>query len=168
MNVPGWLATELDSIGERNAAREITRQAAVDAVRNAILARDDPAFTRGIVADFAARVVAAWHREHARGPRAEVLAGQSDLFPGLPARLYIRPGQAKAVILFTGHDWDTARAVLENRTTGAIDAAKADWEAFDAAYQRVRPLLSGGLTTADVQYELQHPDEAQAAAPSPA
>lgn len=164
MNVPDWLRAELDAAAQRNADREITRQAAADAVRDAILDKADAAFLRGIVGAFAARALAGWHRRNrgtATGP-AFLTAEQSELFPGLPARLYIRPAVAKAVILFSAHDWDTARAVLENRTTGAIKAAEQDWAAFDAAYRQVRPLLSGDLTTADVAYELANPGEAAA------
>lgn len=155
MNVPDWLRGPLADAAERNAAREITRQAAVNTVRDAILDKADPAFLRGVVAAFAAKALAAQQREISRAAAAgEAAAGQSDLFPDLPSRLYIRPGQAKAVILFTAHDWDTAKAVLENRTSGAIEAAQADWAAFEAAYNRVRPLLAGDLVTADVAAEL--------------
>lgn len=154
MKLPQWLDGELGKIGQRSAERAISRAEAVTAIRDVIIRQDDPAFLRGVVSEFAARALDSWHREH-RGSSAVTLAGaQSELFPELPARLFIRPGTAKAVILFTGHDWDTAKAVLENRTSGSINAAKADWAAFEAAYARVRPLLTAGLTTADVADEI--------------
>jgi hypothetical protein len=155
MNLPDWLRGEMDVIGQRAVAREITRQEAVTEIRDAIITKNDRAFMRSIVAMFAGKALDSWQREH-RGAAASLPAqSQSDLFPDLPARLFIRPGTAKAVILFTGHDWDTAKAVLENRTGGAISAARADQAAFDAAYARVRPLLTGpGVITADVAEQI--------------
>jgi hypothetical protein len=152
VNYPDWLAAELDRLGEQNAARHITRAEAVTAVRDAILRHADRAFMAGVAESFAARALDSWHRQH-RGERAPA-AAQSELFPGLPARLYVRPGVAKAIVLFDGRDWDNARAMILNRTKGAIEAAEADQAHFQAAYDRIRPLLTGDLTTADVVAEL--------------
>jgi hypothetical protein len=161
LNYPDWFQAELDKAGAQLAAKAVTRHEAVTAVRDVILAKADRAFLAGVAAAFAGKALDSWQRaRRAEGAGIAVLAGQPDLFPDLPARLYIRPGVAKAVILFSAHDWDTAKAVLENRTSGAIEAARADQAAFDAAYRRVRPLLTGGLTTADVAYELAAPAEA--------
>jgi hypothetical protein len=166
MNLPPWLAAELDKAGQQNASRAITRQEAVTAVRDAIMTQADRAFILSVTADYAARLLDTWHRgRRGDGKGSGQLAGdaQSELFPGLPVRLYIRPGVAKAVILLTAHDWDTAKAMIENRTSGAITAAETDQAAFDAAYALVRPLLAGDLTTADVAGSLDGP----AAAASP-
>jgi hypothetical protein len=146
---PDWLAAELDRTGTRHAAREITRTAAIGAIRDVILRDADQFFLRGIAAAFAARALNSWHQER-RATGAVVPDAQCELFPDLPARLYVRPGVTKPVAEFTGRDWDMARAVLENRTSYAKKAAEADWAAFDAAYSKIRPLLSDGLTTADV------------------
>jgi hypothetical protein len=155
VNLPEWLSHQLAAVGAQNAERAITRQEAVTRLRDTIIGNADRAFQLVIAADFAGRQLDAWHRQHSAGTRAPVEAdGQSELFPGLAVRLMVRPGVRKAVILFTAHDWDTARAVMETRTTGAKKAAEADWEAFDAAYKRVRPLLHDELTTADIAPEL--------------
>lgn len=159
MNLPEWLQIELDKTGTRLAAHELTRGEAVTAIRDAIIARNDRALMLGITSEFAGKALNSWH-QRTRATGATLPAAQSELFPDLPARLYIRPGVAKSVAQFTAHDWDTARAVLENRTSGAIESAKADWAAFKAAYDKVRPLLSGPLITADVLGETGGPAQA--------
>jgi hypothetical protein len=156
VNYPDWFSGELGVAGQRHANRELTRPQAVKALADEIVRHGDREFLAAVAAAFAAKALDSWHRGRRQaaavpGFRDEA---QSELFPGLPGRLYVTPGQSKAVILFTGHDWDTARNVLENRTSGAITAAQADWAAFRAAYDRIRPLLSGDLTTADVAGQL--------------
>ena len=156
MNLPAWLQDHVDDFGAQRQGGKITRQDAITALRDKILAEDDRPLTLGIVAEFAGRALDSWCRAHehqpARGPHALV---QAELFPGLPPRLFVRPGVAKPPIWFTAHDWDMARNVLEVRTRGAREAADADWAAFDAAYQRVRPLLTDDdMTTADVSEQI--------------
>jgi hypothetical protein len=156
MNLPAWLQDLTQDFGTQRQAGKITRQDAVTALRDKILAEDDRPLILGITAEFAGKILDAWQRGHehqpARGPHALV---QAELFPGLPPRLFVRPGVAKPPIWFTAHDWDMARNVLKVRTSGAKDAAEADWAAFDAAYQRVRPLLTDeDMTTADVAEQI--------------
>lgn len=153
MNLPEWLSRELAAVGAQNAERAITRQEAVTRLRDVIIQHADRAFQLSLAADFAARQLDTWHRGH-KGERAPA-AAQSELFPGLAARMFIRPNVAKAVVLFTRHDWQTAKAVLENRTKYAIEGAQAERAAFDAAYAAVVPLLTDDqMTTADVASEL--------------
>lgn len=157
MKLPDQLSGELDRIGAATAAREMSRQDAVTALRNAIDQQADGVLRLGILADFAARTLESWLRAR-RQPGAPARPElQSELFPDLPVRLYVRPAVAKPVILFTAHDWDCAKAMIENRTDGAIKTAEADMKAFSAAYSKVRPLLSGDLTTADVATQLDTP-----------
>jgi len=144
MSLPDWLARELDTIGAQNAERSITRAEAVTMLRDAIIRSADTAFRLAITAEFAARQLDAWHR--ARRAAGFPAAGQSELFPDLPARLYVRPGVLRPVALMDGHDWDMAYNMLHTRAQGAIDAAEADLAAFDGAYGKVRPLLTGDLT----------------------
>lgn len=158
MKLPDKIAAKAEELAAQRDAGQITRQEAVTALRDVIMQNADRAFLLGITAEFAGRVLDA-----RKAPRYGLRDTQSDLFPDLPVRLFIRPGVAKPVILFTAHDWDTARAVLENRTSGAVKAAEADWAAFDAAYARVRPLLTGDLTTADVAGQID--GETRAATP---
>jgi hypothetical protein len=149
MNLPGPIQSELDRLGARNAAREITRAEAVTALRDAIIREADRAFLLSLAAEFAGRQLDAWHRAR-RAAGFPAVAGQSELFPDLPARLYVRPGVLRPVALMDGHDWDMAWNMLHTRAEGAINAAEADLAAFDGAYDKVRPLLTGDLTTADV------------------
>jgi hypothetical protein len=155
MNVPAWLADLTAEIGAQRLDGTMTRQEAITTLRDKIAAQDDQPLTLGILADFAGRALDSWHRAHLhQAPASRNSEVQSELFPDLPARLYIRPGFAKALILCTAHDWDMARRVLENRTENAIKGAREDWAQFDAAYQRVRPLLGGDLTTAEIAEDL--------------
>ncbi len=156
MNLPAWLGDAAEEIGPRRLGGDISRQEAVTALRDVIARQADEQTRLAIYADYAGRILDAWHREHQNpAAPAPVSALQGDLFPDLkPARLYIRPGVTKPVMTMTARDWDNAYAMLRNRTDGAIDAAKADWDSFEKAYNRVRPLLGDDATTADVIREL--------------
>lgn len=155
MNIPAWLADLADHYGSQRLAETITRQEAVTALRDEIAGKADEALRLSIYADHAGRILDAWHREHQHpAPPLPVSRLQMELFPDLKPRLYIRPGVTKPVMAFTAKDWDNAREMIRNRTEGAIEFAKADWASFEAAYDRVRPLLSDDLTTADVEKEL--------------
>jgi hypothetical protein len=81
-----------------------------------------------------------------------------ELFPDLAPRLYIRPGVSKQVMACTAHDWDTAREMILNRTEHAIKGAEAHRANFEAAYKKVRPLLGGDTTTADIVRQLRGQD----------
>lgn len=156
MNLPEWLGTYVDGLGTRRLAGEITRQEAVTALRDAIDQKGDRALILGIYADYAGKALDSWHNDHKNTPvpgaRQQYL--QAELFPDLKPRLYIRPGITKPVMALTAHDWDNAREMIHNRTKHAIEGAEADWKNFEAAYERVRPLLTGDATTADVAREL--------------
>jgi len=106
MSLPDWLARELDTIGAQNAERSITRAEAVTMLRDAIIRSADTAFRLAITAEFAARQLDAWHR--ARRAAGFPAAASPELFPDLPARLYVRPGVLRPVALMDGHDWDMA------------------------------------------------------------
>lgn len=155
MNLPSWLADLADHYGTQRIAGKISRQDAVTALRDEIAAKSDDALRLSIYADYAARALDAYHREHQHAaPAPAVSSLQMELFPDLRPRLYIRPGVTKPVMSLTAHDWDCAREMIRNRTEGAIEFAKADRARFEEAYDRVRPLLKGGATTADVTREL--------------
>jgi hypothetical protein len=154
MNLPDWLADLTEEFGAQRLSGAITRQEATTALRDKILAEDDRSLILGALSEFAGKILDSWQRSHQHETPAGAFAAQSDLFPELPVRLYVRPGVPKALILCTAHDWDMARNVLENRTRNAKTAAESDWAHFEAAYKRVRPLLSGGLTTAEVADEI--------------
>jgi hypothetical protein len=151
VNLPEWLGTYVADLGRGRLAGDFGRQAAVTALTAKITEKDDRPLIDGVLAEFAGRVLDAWHRSHqhpaAAGSPAQV---QAELFPDLPPRLHIRPGVTKAPIEFTGHNWDTAWEMIRARTDNTIKGAEADRDQFEDAYYRVRPLLSGDLTTADV------------------
>lgn len=155
MNLPPWLADLADHYGSQRLAGDVSRQDAVTAIRDEIAAQADPALTLLIYADYAGRALDAWCREHQHAAPPPVVSRlQGELFPDLKPRLYIRPGVTKPVMSMTAHDWDAAAGMIRNRTDGAINAAKADWEHFEKAYGQVRPRLQGDATTADIANEL--------------
>lgn len=163
MKLPAWLQQELAATGAQVAARDLSRQEATTRIRNLILEKRDRSFDLGVTAEFAGRSLDSWLRAR-KSSAGGVPEAQSDLFPDLPMRLYVRPSTTKPLILMTAHDWDMAHNMLRNRTEGAEKSAKADWAAFKAAYDKVRPLLTGAdTTTADVIPQL----EAAATAPPP-
>lgn len=155
MNLPDWLKDMTDELGAGRLAGTVSRQDAVTALRDKILEKDDRPLILGVLAEFAGKALDSWHRAHqhpaAPGSLAHV---QAELFPDLPARLYIRPGVTKPPIEFTAHDWDTAREMVRARTENAIDGARADRDQFERAYARVRPLLGHDATTADIAGQL--------------
>lgn len=155
MNLPAWLADLADHYGSQRLAGQVSRQDAVTALRDEIAAKADEPLRLAILADYAARVLDAWQRDHQHAaPPLAVSHVQAELFPDLKPRLYIRPGVRKPVMAMNAHDWDNAREMIHNRTEHSIKGAEADRDHFDAAYERVRRLLSGDATTADVVREL--------------
>lgn len=156
MNLPAWLEELTEEYGADRLAGKITRTEAVTALRDKILGQADETLIRAISGEFAGKVLDSWHRAHLN-PGPAPGEAQSELFPELPVRLFIRPAVTKPLILCTGHDWDMARNMLRARTDGALEAARADWARFEAAYARVRPLLAGDATTAEVAEQLRQP-----------
>lgn len=155
MNLPAWLADLADHYGSQRLTGAISRQDAVTAIRDEIAAKADEPLRLSIFADYAARALDAYQREHQHAaPPLSVAPLQAELFPDLKPRLYIRPGVTKPVLAFTARDWDNAREMIRNRTDGAIKFAEADMAHFEEAYSRVRSLLSGDATTADIAQEL--------------
>jgi hypothetical protein len=155
VNLPAWLADLTDHYGSQRLAGTVSRQGAVTAIRDEIAARADEAFLLSVYADYAGRALDAWQRERMNAAPLPVISHvQTELFPDLKPRLYVRPGITKPVMAMNAHDWDNAREMVHNRTEHAIKGAEADLKHFDAAYERVRHLLSGDATTADVAQEL--------------
>lgn len=151
MKIPGWLESEVAAAGLRCRDGEITRQEAITVLRDAIVAQDRELWL-GIVSAFAGKALDRWE---AGAPATGRLGrAQTQLLPGLPSRLHIRPGVQKAPITFTGHDWDMARRMVLTTAANAITGAERLRDRFEAAYGRVRPLLSGAATTADVAAQI--------------
>lgn len=155
MSAHAWLADLAEELGTGRRSGEITRQEAVTRLRDAIDEHAERSLVLSIYSDYAGKVLDAWHREHQHAaPALAVSHVQAELFPDLRPRLFVRPGVTKPVMALTAHDWDNAREMLHNRTKHAIEGAEADRSRFDAAYEKVRPLLTGDATTADVAGEL--------------
>ena len=155
MTLPAWIDDMAEELGTARLRGTTGRPDAVARLAGAIAASQDRELFLAIFADFAARRLDAWHREHQNtAPVPAVSHVQMDLFPDLKPRLYIRVGVTKPVMTMTAHDWDAAREMVLNRTKHAIEGAEADRKNFEAAYERVRPLLSGDATTSDVAREL--------------
>jgi hypothetical protein len=153
--LPAWLKDIVDHQGSQRLGGTLTRQEVVTAVRDEIAAKADDPLILAIYADYAGRALDAWHREHQHpAAPAAVSSLQGELFPDLKPRLFVQPGVSKPVMTMTAHDWDNAYAMIRSRTEGSIESAEADWKNFEAAYERVRPKLSGDATTADVISEL--------------
>lgn len=160
MKLPEGIADKVEELGIQWKAGMITRQDAITALRDVLRSDADQPLQLGIFADFAGRTLDSWARTHAGAApppaagRAPEVAIQSELFPDLPVKLLVQPGRKKALILCTGHDWDAARAMVQARCKGAIKGAQDDLAQFEAAYTRVRPLLKGDTTTAEVADKL--------------
>lgn len=155
MSAHAWLADLTEELGTARRSGQITRQEAVTRLRDAIDEHAERLLVLSIYSDYAGKALDAWHREHQHaGPTLAVSHVQAELFPDLRPRLAVQPGVTKPVMALTAHDWDNAKEMLHNRTKHAIEGAEADRKHFDEAYEKVRPLLTGDATTADVVPEL--------------
>lgn len=155
MSNPAWFEDLLEEVGTERRTGAISRQEAVTKLRDAIDAHAERPFQLAVYADYAGRAFDAWGREHAyAAPAPSISSVQAELFPDLKPRLYIRVGVTKPVMDMTAHDWEAAAGMIRNRTDGAINSAKADWEHFEKAWERVKPHLKGEATTASIAREL--------------
>lgn len=142
MKAPKWFAEQLAEEGGRIRERATTDEAAIAALASKVY-KDDPGFTREIVANYVRRKLHAWLRQTVS---ADVSEAQLDLFPELPRRLEISPGRFADQAVMTGPDWDAALRQADTKAANANGFA----EAVHRAYDKVRPLLHDDLTTAEV------------------
>jgi hypothetical protein len=137
---PAWFADQLGGIAVRVGSLEITLAEGVDLLTQAILR--DPDFCYSVAAMYAGRRLRALGRD-------DQDAGQPTLFPDLPKVgpvLEVSVNRFKPVAAMTAADWDGALRQIETKAR----SAEGKEEEVRAAYERVRPLLSGDLVTADV------------------
>jgi hypothetical protein len=145
---PPWLAQK---IAETGALQLVGGRKAAEAEAEILAAaREHPEFGEEQGAAAALAAYRKWVRCHVTG--GDLF--QAQMLHGLPESMLITPTKSKPVAAMTAADLDHARNMLLTRTANAIkgarQAAMDERAAFDAFYARVRPLLDGGLTVADV------------------
>lgn len=149
---PEWHKAAVADSGGKAAGGKITRAEAFAAVADVV--RAHPEYVEGLIAADAQREVNQWLMGH--GSSGDLL--QASLFPDLPVRMRVAPNKSVEVAKMTRADLDHARNILIARTQNAMDGAKRAGEeertVFAAFYDRVYPLLTDGLTVADVLAKL--------------
>lgn len=142
MRTPTWLREQIAMAGtDHKPGTPLT--GAVTKLTDAVLATDST-LVRALVENFVSRKLDQWLGNHASPLDDE--DDQPSLFPDLPWRLETSPGRFAVIGVMTGADWDAALRQAETKASNATGYA----ESVRAAYDRVRPLLDGELTTADV------------------
>lgn len=152
MKPPQWLAEKLAEQGTRVLHGKRPR-AEADADIAAVV-REHPEFGEQLAVSLALRLFGKWIRKNASS--GDLF--QAEPFPGLPASMLVGVGKPVPVAGMTADDLDKARHMLYTRTgnqvSGATKAAEQERKAFDAFYDKVRPLLKDGRTVADVLADL--------------
>jgi hypothetical protein len=149
---PQWLAEKLAEQGTRVLHGKRPRAEADASIAAAV--REHPEFGEQLAVSLALRLFGKWIRKNASSGDLFL----SEPFPGLPTSMLIAPKKPVTVADMTAEDLDKARHMLYARTgnqvSGATKAAEAERKAFDAFYDKVRPLLKDGKTVADVLADL--------------
>ncbi len=152
MKPPQWLAEKLAEQGTRVLHGKRPRAEADADIAAAV--REHPEFGEQLAISAALRMFGRWIRKNASSGDLFL----AEPFPGLPASLLIAPKKSVPVPQATAEDLDKARHMLYARTgnqvSGATKAAERERAAFDAFYDKVRPLLKDGKTVADVLADL--------------
>lgn len=152
MKPPQWLAEKLAEQGTRVLHGKRPRAEADASIAEAV--REHPEFGEQLAVSLALRLFGKWVRKNASSGDLFL----AEPFPGLPASLLIAPKKSVPVPEATAEDLDKARHMLYTRTgnqvSGATKAAEGERKAFDAFYDKVRPLLKDGKTVADVLADL--------------
>ena len=148
MNAPGAILTAVRDASAALGAGAVDYPQAVIRVREAI--EGDPAYARGILRAHAGRLLAEHRKTNPETPDPL----QAELFPGLPARLYVSPGRPELVMDLTRYGLEMARNMLYARTTnqaeGAARSAAQERAEFDRLYEAVMPrMTTGEITVAD-------------------
>jgi hypothetical protein len=150
---PIWFTEATARTGKRIIAGEITR---TEAVTELALAVHGDLLGIDIVTGWTNGRLDAWLKaaQPAAGPGI-----QATLFPELKRSYRTTPSKYVDVAAMTAHDVDMARAILWAKTQNAIDGAREAAEheraVFAAFEEKVRPLLAGSLTVADVLDDLE-------------
>jgi hypothetical protein len=141
MNNPRWFSEKIAELGTRVLSGEISRDSAVAALMDAIIANRSAAAE--LAAGYADRELGKWLRRQGGDE-------QPALFPGLPGALDVAPGTFREQGDMTRHDWEMHLNIAQARRDNAIEGAKAHYAEVLAAYNRVMPLLTNDtITTAE-------------------
>ena len=155
MKKPDWYAEEVAGLGQLVLDGVSTRAEALDILIARI--RKHPEYITGLVAADAEKELSGWLKSNAAAEATP--SSQLDLFPGLPHSMRIAPTKTAEIPEMTAEELDHAKNMLMARTQNAIDGATAAAEherkVFMAFYERVRPLLTGDLTVADVLSQIE-------------
>jgi hypothetical protein len=150
MTKPQWYAAEIAKLGQLVLDGAKPRADAIGALGAEIGAH--PEYLADLVAADASRELAKWLSDHRQEPP------QLGMFPELKRSYRTTPSRYVEVAAMTAHDVDMARAILwaktQNAIDGARDAAEHERAVFAEFEAKVRPLLAGGLTVADVLGDL--------------
>ncbi len=145
MNVPQKVEDAIRRLGAERRGSRTTHVAAIGSLREVI--EQDAAYARGVLSAHAARLLAVWDRAHPAMPDPF----QAELFPGLPARLYVSPGRSEPVMDLTRYGVEMARNMLfartSNQVTGATESARRERDEFMRLYDAVMPHMGRADTT---------------------
>jgi len=158
MKTPGWFTDELAARGHDILAGHATR---ADVITELAALVSSDVLGQVIVSTWTASRIDGW----LRGADAVLAAdgAQAELFPGLPRELKVTPGKTKPFLAMDAHDLDMAVKLARVQAANSIDGTREWLASIEQAYDKVRPLLDGDLTVADVLGDLD--DGAAAAAP---
>jgi hypothetical protein len=147
---PQWYAAETARLGQLVLDGASPRPDALGALMAKI--REHPGYIADLIAADADRELGKWLSDQRQQQP------QISLFPELKRSYRTTPSRYVEVAAMTAHDVDMARAILWAKTQNAIDGAREAAEhertVFAAFEEKVRPLLAGGLTVADVLGDL--------------
>lgn len=150
MKSPQWFRELLAGEGRRVLQRTVSNEEAAAELARAVLDkddRDDPPFTRRIVADYVRRQLKSWLSGRSLGTADGDPDGQLDLFPEIPRHLEVAPGRFVDQAAMTRRDWTAAIKQAKTKASNAGNFAGA----IEQAAEKVLPLLTDDtLTTADV------------------
>jgi hypothetical protein len=152
MKPPQWLAEKFAEQGTRVLHGKRPRAEADADVLASV--REHPEFGEQLAASVAMRLFGRWIRKNASS--GDLF--QAEPFPGLPSSMLINPKKAVPVAEMTAEDLDKAKHMLYTRTgnqiSGAKKSAEEERKAFDAFYDKVRPLLTGDRTVTEALADL--------------
>lgn len=151
MKIPTDVLTKVAQLGKAVLENDGTDQDAGQRLAVWLL-RHHPVVIREIAADWGRKRVRGWIYQQTRAAMPNPDSDEQQLLPfaELHPHLEVAPGILKHQRVMTGPDWDAALAIYRNRR----EQADISLRLLEGAYDRVRPLLEGELTTADVLDQL--------------
>lgn len=148
MKKPDWYTEEVAGLGQLVLDGVSIRAEALGILVARI--RKHPEYVASLIAADAEKELSGWLKSNAAG---ECATPQLDLFPGMPHRMRVAPTRTAEVTSMDAAQLDHARNMMlartQNQMDGAREAAEHERAVFAAFYDRVRPLLTGGLTVSD-------------------